>query len=78
MGIGIAACASHRRKTKGGCLTRQDLLNLGWVAKLGVPRYTEWTSSSDQSTFSPKKRVGGPVSRGCFSLGLVTYSRRWP
>ena len=28
MGIGIAACASHRRKTKGGCLTRQDLLNL--------------------------------------------------
>ena len=27
MGIGIAACASHRCKTKGGCLTRQDLLN---------------------------------------------------
>ena len=68
MGIGIAACASHRRKTKGGCL----LDSLG--REVWRPRYTELASDSDQFTFPPKKRVGGPVSRGCFSLGLVTYS----
>ena len=51
--------------------------SVGWLGReVWRPRYTELASGSDQFTFPPKKRVGGPVSRGCFSLGLVTYSLR--